>query len=118
MTAPLGDLDKLDAIYQLTKETHATVQRMELTHNGNAETLKSIEKNTAVVAQFFEQLENVTNLAAGRNQVPMVVFIAFLVITGAYGIAANLKDANMDVKIPWLGIEISSKEGHSDKAGR
>ena len=119
MTTTLSDADKLDAIYQLTRETHSTVQRMELTHNGNAETLKKIEANTAVVAQFFEQLETVTKLAAGKNQIPMGVFIAFLVMGGVYAIAVTLKDSNMDVKIPWLGIEISGKErAGSDKAER
>jgi hypothetical protein len=102
---------KLEEIHRLSRETHATVQRMELTHNGNAETLKKIEANTAVVAQFFEQLETVTKLAAGKNQVPMIVFIALLVVGGAYAIAVTLKDSNMGVKIPWLGIEITSKEG-------
>ncbi len=117
MTNSLGDTDKLTAIYLLTKETHATVQRMELTHNGNAETLKKIEANTAVVAQFFEQLETVTKLAAGKNQVPMGVFIACLVIGGVYAIAVTLKDSNMGVKVPWLGIEITSKENGGVKAG-
>jgi hypothetical protein len=109
---------KLTELHRLTVDIHAAVLRLEATHTGNAETLKSIEKNTAVVAQFFEQLETVTKLAAGKNQVPMGVFIAFLVIGGVYAIAVALKDSNMDVKIPWLGIEVSSKEGNGDKAER
>jgi hypothetical protein len=112
MTLPLSDIEKLEAIYQLAKETHAAVLRMETTHNGNADILQKIELNTGLMARFTqEQLERITSIAAGKNQVPVIVFIAFLVIGGAYAIAVTLKDANMDVKIPWLGLEISSKEG-------
>jgi hypothetical protein len=116
MTA-LPDIDKLEAIYQLAKETHAAVLRMETTHNGNADILQKIELNTGLMARFTqEQLERITSIAAGKNQVPVIVFIAFLVIGGAYAIAVTLKDANMDVEIPWLGLKIHSKEG--GKSGR
>jgi hypothetical protein len=111
MTA-LPDIEKLEAIYQLAKETHAAVLRLEETHSGKSEILHKIELNTGLMARATqEQLERITSLAAGKNQIPMVVFIAFLVIGGAYAIASTLKDANMDVEIPWLGLKIHSEEG-------
>ncbi|TXH14232.1 MAG: hypothetical protein E6R03_09760 [Hyphomicrobiaceae bacterium] len=118
MTTPLSDTDKLEAIYHLAKEAHDAVIRLEKTNGDKADTLQKIEVNTGLMARFTqEQLESVTRLAAGKNQVPVAVFIAFLVIGGAYAIAVTLKDANMDVKIPWLGIEVHSQKHSSDKAG-
>ena len=109
---PLDDTQKfkLTEMHRLIAETHAAIIRMETTHVGNHEVLKRIEGNTATVAQFFEQLDTVTKLAAGKNQVPMTVFIAFLVLGAAYAILGDLKNSNMDFKVPWLGIEISTKQ--------
>ena len=117
---PLDDVQKLklSELHRLTVETHAAVIRLETTHVGNHEVLKRIESNTATVAQFFEQLDTVTKLAAGKNQVPMTVFIAFLVLGAAYAILTDLKNSNMDFKIPWLGVEISTKQSTSDKSDK
>jgi hypothetical protein len=102
---------KLSELHRLTVETHAAVVRMEATHTGNAETLKKIEANTATVAQFFEQLDTVTKLAAGKNQVPMTLFIACMVLVAVYMISDNLKDGGPSIRVPWLGIEIESSKG-------
>jgi hypothetical protein len=108
---PLEGLDdnqklKLTELHRLTVETHAAVIRLESTQIGNHDVLKSIETNTATVAQFFEQLDTVTKLAAGKNQVPMTLVVVLLVLATAYAISSNLKDSSTDVKIPWLGVEI------------
>lgn len=115
---PLDDVQKLklSELYRLTVETHALVIRMETTHLGNHEVLKRIEGNTATVAQFFEQLDTVTKLAAGKNQVPMTVFIAFLVLGAAYAILTDLKNSNMDFEVPWLGIKLSTKQHASGES--
>jgi hypothetical protein len=107
---------QLSEVLRLTMETHAAIIRLETTHVGNHEVLKRIESNTATVAQFFEQLDTVTKLAAGKNQVPMTVFIAFLVLGAAYAILGDLKNSNMDFKVPWLGIEISTKQHASGES--
>lgn len=117
---PLEDLDdsqrlKLTELHRLTVETHAAVIRLETTHIGNHEVLKRIEANTATVAQFFEQLDTVTKLAAGKNQVPMALVVVLLVLAAVYAISNNLKDSGTDVKIPWLGVEILHGEGHGGK---
>lgn len=114
---PLDDVQtlRLTEIHILVKETHAAVIRLESTHSGNTEVLRNIEKHTGTVAQFFEQLDTVTKLAAGKNQVPMGVFIVVLILGAAYAILTELKDSNMDFKVPWLGFEISTKQNQRDK---
>ena len=120
MTTSLTDTEKLEAIYQLAKETHDSVKRMEATHTSNIDVLRQIELNTGLMARITqEQLERVTSVAvsANKNQVPVWVYIASLVIGGVIVISVILKDSNMDVKVPWLGIEISGKQkAGSDRA--
>jgi hypothetical protein len=111
MIIPIEGLDdaekfRLTELHRLTVETHAAVIRLETTQIGNHDVLKRIEANTATVAQFFEQLDTVTKLAAGKNQVPMTLVVVLVVLATAYAISSNLKDSSTDVKIPWLGVEI------------
>jgi len=117
---PLPELDdgqrfKLTEVHRLITETHAAVIRLETTHVASHDVLKRIETNTATVAQFFEQLDTVTKLAAGKNQIPASFVMAIAVLIAVYIISNNLKDSNMDVKIPWMGIEILHGDSHGGK---
>jgi hypothetical protein len=93
-------------------ETHAGVLRLELSHSNSHEVLKNIETNTGTVAQFFKQLESVTALAAGKNQVSITLVIVMLIL-GAVGVfIVILRESNLELRIPWAGIEIThAKEG-------
>lgn len=91
----------------MTVETHAGVLRLEVGHTANHEVLKDIAQNTGTVAAFFKQLESVTALAAGKNQVSVSVVIAMLIL-GAVGVfIVMLRESNLELRIPWAGIEIT-----------
>lgn len=96
-------------------ETHADVLRLEVNYSASHEVLKSIEKNTGTVAQFFEQLDTVTKLAAGKNQVPVSLVISMLVLMAVGVFIVLLKESGMGLKIPYLGIEITHEENAKDK---
>lgn len=73
--------------------------------------LSAIAENTGAVARHFQEDNRaLAGLAAGKNQVSVHVLLVLMVLCGAYVLAEKVSRGDIDVKIPFIGLEISHGE--------
>ncbi len=69
--------------------------------------LREISSNTGVVAKHYaEDNRELSKLAAGKNQVSIFVLLVLMVICGAYVLAEKVSQGQIDINIPFIGLEI------------
>lgn len=81
--------------------------------------LEAISQSTKTVADVFEKfsgedrkelkenLGKMSDLAAGRKQIPSYVFVIILILWGAYTLIDEAADTNVDIDLPYLGIKLT-----------
>lgn len=74
------------------------------------EHLAAIANNTATVAKHYGEVQT-DNRTLTKNL--MRILLAVLTLVAVYAIADNLKNSGLEVRIPWLGIEITQHEPKS-----
>lgn len=99
--------NKIQAIDTRTREHEQCFENMK-------ESLGSISKNTGVVAEFFQELREdnreLSRIAAGKNQAPLYLFVIGIVFISIYIIADQVKDSNLNIDIPWIGVHITQAD--------
>lgn len=118
------DIRSWHELFRRVTEIDARTQRHEECFETMRDELSTISRNTGVVAEFFAELRQdnreLSRMAAGKNQVPLYLFVLFVVFAGVFILADKVQYGRLDIKIPWLGVELThgSGDGVKEEHGR